>query len=385
MVPDAVCGGERRTRPLGAGQQANGQVGAVAAEVDGLEPALAEPLADLGQPIEAGLPGGHRVVLVKPAHARDLLRQPLERLVDGQVGMHSRRPLRRRAGDDAPVDQALHHQPQIGLPHRRLIGSQADRVESVGGGRVERRLQGDHGHPLLSHLLHALNVPGRRVSDRLVAGVLDLGPAHERVGVGDVDVPGAGPIGGCRHGPRQRFAPELGGHHHDLIGLYVGSEANGELGQPLGQQVVHGPHCTQARMAANATARRTVGSDTRPPARGLVVDEHRAGAARCEPERGVGARVVSAESLARAGLAKRHLPFPRRAHVRLRHGCTALPQAAGDARQRRRQGHAAAAVAGGRRAPGRHPGHDRASAARRPGARAAPPRSCPGPRLPRHR
>jgi hypothetical protein len=153
--------------------------------------------------------------------------------------MHLGRPDRARAGDDAPVDQLLDDQPKVLLTNRRLVSADPDRIEAVGGGRIDRSVKRDHRHPLLTHPLDALDLPRRGIADCLVHAVLDPRPARERVGVGDLDVPRSRPVcgGGDRTG--NVLLTELRVHHQNLVRLHLGTEVDGQVRQPFRHRIIH--------------------------------------------------------------------------------------------------------------------------------------------------
>ncbi len=71
-MPAAPSGFEIPARPAHAGQQANGQIGSRADEVQGIKLCLGEAAGDGGELGGAGAPGGLRVALVQPADVDEL-------------------------------------------------------------------------------------------------------------------------------------------------------------------------------------------------------------------------------------------------------------------------------------------------------------------------
>ena len=101
-VLDSVDGLEAGGLPGRAGQQPDRQVRARTLVVQGVETASVSSAA-ADERVGSLAPGGDRVVLVEPQHVDDLLAQPVERLLAGQVRGARARPTRAwgRAGSSS--------------------------------------------------------------------------------------------------------------------------------------------------------------------------------------------------------------------------------------------------------------------------------------------
>src|SRR5439155_19611779 len=88
--------------------------------------------------------------------------------------------------------------------------------------------------------------------DRVVAALGDAGPAHERVGIRHLDVPGARAVRVRRDRPCKSLPAQLGVHRHDLAWLDVRAEPDDELRVAVDQLVVHGLSTISRRQRTNA-------------------------------------------------------------------------------------------------------------------------------------
>ena len=116
----------RRRSPERALEQADGEVGARAAEPDRVEAALVERRGARGEPRRVLRPGRDRVGLVEAHRPGDGVPEP----VDVGLAEDRARPALGRAGDDRPRDAPLGDEPERGLDElRHPRGADAAPVE----------------------------------------------------------------------------------------------------------------------------------------------------------------------------------------------------------------------------------------------------------------
>jgi hypothetical protein len=164
---------------------------------------------------------------------RDVPPEALERLGRLEVGMDGARPTEVRRGHDRPV-----RRPRVGdrerlFQRRKLVAAGPPRIDVVEqpwrGASGER----DPAPPELAQSNLAFAEPRRDVVEVLVADVPEARPLHVRVVVVDVDELGAGGVRLLRNGACDLFVADLRSNRHDLAGLHVRAEADGELRETL--------------------------------------------------------------------------------------------------------------------------------------------------------
>ena len=214
-------------------QQPDGEVGARAVEVQGVESPGADALGGLDELVGARTPGGHGVVLVQAADVDDLLGEPGQRRVGVELGVHELRPRGRRAGHGGPVRRAVVDDLAGLAQEGQLVAPDAGRVEVVEQAGSDRARQADPRGAELAELEDPPAVPRRHVVERLLVGVEEPRALDVEVEVLDVDEAGAVAVGAGGQRARQRLLAQLGADGDHLAALDVGGEPDDEVGEAL--------------------------------------------------------------------------------------------------------------------------------------------------------
>jgi hypothetical protein len=200
-VPAAVHGLLERGAPGRARRQADGQIGAGAAEANAVEPAVVQQCPALDELGDVPPPRVDGVGLVEAGRRDHCVPEPLHvRLAEDR-----RRPALVRVGDDRPVEQPL-----VRRLHVALGELAHSRPADAGPVEVREQLRlgvADDVHlraVLLGQVVDLREHPRRRPVERFLVGVLDPCPTDVLVRVIHVDVAGAVLVRAARDRPHQR-------------------------------------------------------------------------------------------------------------------------------------------------------------------------------------
>ena len=227
----------------------------------GVELHVVEQPRAAADPGDVRLPGGDRVVLVEADAELDQLPQPL----DVGLAEHLLRPTRVRDADHRPVVQLLVDLAVVllgQLQHARTPDALARQVgEQVRLGVARQR---DDGGALVADLLRPLEQPRRSPGEDVVGRTLDQRAPEMLVGVEDVDVARARPVGGAGDRAGHLGVLDAPEHLDELPRLDVRAHPHGELGVPL--DPVQSCHSSLRRMGtASPSAVRPSTSSSGPP------------------------------------------------------------------------------------------------------------------------
>ena len=228
------------------GQEPDLEIGPRAAQVDGVEAELVQRrlgALDLVHPLA---PCGDRVAARRRGRcARPAPTAAASAASASRSGWTSAAQPARRARDRRPVEACRGHVlERLAAPGREIA------PDPVGIGAVEqpgrdRARQADRGAAVLAVLADHLHDPPRLVSQRLVDRVVEAGPLHPGVAVGDVHEHRSGPVTAGGDCAGELLLPDRRADVHSLPGLDVRAEVDDEVGHLLERAGVHGatvPH-----------------------------------------------------------------------------------------------------------------------------------------------
>jgi hypothetical protein len=238
------------TRPSARSKRAAAQralrsrptVGARALVVEGVEPALGQPVGGGDEEVRALAPGGDRVLLVEAADVHQVALEPRQRLLVREVRVHEPRPCRRRARRDRPVGRAVVDDLPRLLQGREAIAPDAGRVQVLHQPGSDRAGEPDARRADLPQREQPLAVPVGDEVEVLLARELDAGALDPRVEPLHVDELGTAAVRALRDRPDEVLLAGLAGDGDDLAGLHVGSEADDDVGEAAKRGVIHPAH-----------------------------------------------------------------------------------------------------------------------------------------------
>ena len=208
---------------------------------------VVQRLRALADARDVGAPRCDRIVLVQPHRELDRLPESIEiRLAEHLLG-----PADVRDADHGPVVQLLVDL-AVGLlrqlEHPRLADAFARKVaEQVGLGITGER---DHRGPFVADLLRAVEQPGRCPGEELLCGAFDHRSADVLVGVVDVYVGRARPVGRTGDRTRNRRMLDAGEHVDELAGLHVRTHANSQLRVPVFTSCARAGHSASCQVSS---------------------------------------------------------------------------------------------------------------------------------------
>ena len=245
-------------REPGAREEADGEVGARAGEVERIQVERVEAVRHLPDLVDPLPPGRGGIGLVQPADVDDVLPQLLERLGGVQVRIDRLGPAPRREGGERPRDGAVFDHLED-LRHRREpVEPGAGRVDAVEEPRRDHRHEHGAGRVEVAEVEHPPPEPRRHPLERPVGRPLGPDPFHGRVEVEDVDVPRAAAVRrpGDLGDERLRLRQRLDGEH--LVGLDVRADRDDQVRVAREDGGVHAADRTACgSSAAGATVLRT--------------------------------------------------------------------------------------------------------------------------------
>ena len=247
---DARHGVVRRAHPASVGDESDREIGARAAEADGVERARVQGLRTGLELRGVRAPAGDEVGRVEPRRDRDCVPQPL------QVGLSEdlRRPPLVGRRDHRPVDPPSRDELERELADLpRLRAADESRVEGSEEVGIRVSGEGDQRRVLVEGPAVELEEVRCRPAELILRAELDRGSAEVEIPVVDDDVARAGPIRLARDSPRDLDVLDEAADDGVLTLLHVCAHAHGELRVApqtfVGRQGVRAPDAMDAGVA----------------------------------------------------------------------------------------------------------------------------------------